>query len=72
MHGMNRLLLSIDDAARLLPFTKNAIYKLISRERIPYKRIGRRVVLDPHELAKWISEMEPGNSKEASDVENTD
>ena len=52
--GMN-----VEDAARFIteqgiPTTRSALYNLVFKESIPYKKFGRRVVFSKRELLAWI------------------
>ena len=52
--GMN-----VEDAARFLteqgiPTTRAALYNLVYKEAIPYKKFGRRTVFSRRDLLQWI------------------
>ncbi len=53
--------LTIDEAVIFLgengyPTTKKTIYSLIFHKQIPYRKVGRRVVMSKKELGQWITE----------------
>ena len=48
-------LLSIKQTARCLNLAPITIYKMVSAKRIPYCKVGRRVLFDPHKLEEWVS-----------------
>ena len=46
--------LSIEEAAKALNVSVSYVYKLTSAKRVPFYRIGKRVVFDPAELKDWM------------------
>jgi excisionase family DNA binding protein len=51
----NDRLLTADEVATLLRTSRKAIYAMIERRQLPgVRRIGRRVLLDRHELLHWL------------------
>lgn len=48
------IFLTVQEAADLLRLSKRAIYRLIAAQRIPYRRIGRSLRLEQHELLTWL------------------
>lgn len=51
--------LSMDSAVGYLsdlgyPITKNTLYSLVSREAIPYSKIGRKTIFSRKELRSWV------------------
>jgi len=49
----NRLL-SIPEVARFLGISQSTLYTLVSQQRVPFVKVGRRVLFDPVQLDKWI------------------
>ncbi len=47
-------LLTTAEAAKLLGVGKRHIYRLVSKERIPYLKWGRFLRFDPVEIAAWL------------------
>lgn len=51
--------ISMDSAVGYLselgyPITKNTLYSLVSREAIPYSKIGRKTIFSRKELRSWV------------------
>jgi len=46
--------LNVSQAAELLGLSVHTIRAYVSQKRIPFRRIGARVVLDPDELQGWL------------------
>ena len=59
-------LLSIGDIARMLDLSIATIYKYVCQKKIPYLKIGSRVLFDEDKLDKWLQskEVEPISVKE--------
>ncbi len=57
-------LLSIQECAEALNIAKITLYKLTSSKRIPFLKIGSRVLFEPEKIAAWIEErsVKPINS----------
>ena len=49
-------MLTVAKAAEATGLSPHTIYKYIEQSRIPYARIGRRVLLDEDVLRDWVSE----------------
>ena len=49
-----RRLLTAAEVAGLLRVPRSTIYKLAPERRIPYLKVGRRILFDPHALGEWI------------------
>ena len=62
---MEKILLSIEDVTRLIPFSRGAIYKMVYRGRIPSKRLGRRIVFDPDDLRSWRQNLQDNEAMPA-------
>jgi excisionase family DNA binding protein len=46
--------LSTEQLTAYIPFTKNAIYRLVSQRAIPHIKKGRRVIFDKKAIDKWL------------------
>lgn len=46
--------LDIEEAAKYLGYSKNSLYQLARRRRIPYYKPGRKLFFDPAELEAYI------------------
>ncbi len=49
-----RLAISVDELAAALGITPNAVYLLVARRKIPSRKVGRRRMFDPQEIAAWL------------------
>jgi excisionase family DNA binding protein len=56
---MNEKLLNVEDAATLLGRTPHAVYQMVSRGQIPYRKAGRRIFFMESELREFIASL-PG------------
>jgi len=58
-------LLSIQDVSEVLNLAPITLYKLVSAKRIPFVKLGSRVLFVPEQIAAWIEErsVKPLNSK---------
>lgn len=52
-----KMLLSIQEASTMLGISVSTLYRLTSRRRIPFCKIGSRVVFQPAQLEDWIQEQ---------------
>ncbi len=50
-------LLSVDEAAAYLKFSRNYIYKLASENKIPHANFGRHLIFRKIDLFNWIGSM---------------
>jgi excisionase family DNA binding protein len=50
-----RLLLTVTEAARVLRISRNLCYELISQDRLPHLRLGRRILIPRYGLEQWIA-----------------
>jgi len=46
--------LSVEEAAPILGVSVFTVRKLIRQRTVPYHRVGRRVVLDPDDLERYL------------------
>ena len=49
------MLLTVEETMQVLRLGRTKIYELIRREGLPVQRFGRRVLIDPDELKKWLA-----------------
>jgi len=45
--------LTVPEVAKLLGFSRSALYEMVNDCRIPHHRIGSSIRFDPQELADW-------------------
>lgn len=50
----NRVVWSVEDVARELQVSVRHIYKLVSRNKIPYCKVGRLVRFSPVRICEWL------------------
>jgi excisionase family DNA binding protein len=60
---MNDRLLNVEQAAAMLGRTPHAMYRLIARRKVPYRKDGRRVLFLERELLAFVEAL-PGLSLE--------
>ena len=60
---MRERLLGVEEAAEILGRTTHAIYRLVERRRVPFRKDGRRVMFAESELKAFIEAL-PGISLE--------
>ena len=60
---MSEKLMSVEQAAAMLGRSPHAIYRLVDRQRIPYRKDGRRVLFVESELRAFIDAL-PGMTLE--------
>ena len=53
-------LLNVQEAAQLLGLRPPTLYKMVCLRRIPYVKLGRRLLFNPEKLRQWVHE----NSRE--------
>ena len=51
---MREKLLGIEEAAEMLGRTMHAVYRLVERRQIPYRKSGRRVLFLESELSRCL------------------
>jgi excisionase family DNA binding protein len=50
------LLITVEEAMRLLRIGRTKLYGLIRQEGLPVHHFGRRVLIDPNELRPWLAQ----------------
>ena len=61
---MEKLAVSVTEAARLISVGKSTCYALIEQGRLPAVHIGKRVIIPVAELERWIIEHTQGADNE--------
>ena len=61
-----RLAYSVQDAAAILGLSTDTIYELVRGNRLPHRRIGRRILIPCRVLEDWVSAQEPWASFDAT------
>lgn len=56
-------LLTADEIAEHLGFTKGTVYQKVSRGEIPYVKLGRAVRFRLSEIEEWIEEQDAAASE---------
>ena len=54
------VLWKVREAAEFLRCTPDAMYKMVEDRKIPYLRIGRRILFDASELRAWLEQRRVG------------
>jgi excisionase family DNA binding protein len=55
--------LTTGEAARLLACSPSALYKLVARRKIPFRKQGKKIVFLRSELEQYLNQL-PGNRLE--------
>lgn len=63
--GQERLLLSAQEAARVLGISERTLWTMKERDAVPHVNIGRRVLYPRGELTGWIGAGCPENWRKA-------
>jgi excisionase family DNA binding protein len=53
------LVWSVEETGRLLGISRAHAYELVARGELPHLRLGRRLVVPKHALAKLLAGVEP-------------
>ena len=61
------LLLTVSEAAKLLRISRGLAYELVRQQRIPFIRLGRRILVPRHGLEVWIAQ-EAGLPQQAAPI----
>jgi excisionase family DNA binding protein len=48
--------LRVDEVAHLLRCKKRTIYDMVEQDRIPYRRVGGRLLFDVAEVIEWTKQ----------------
>ncbi len=54
-NGPEPMLLTVNEAARLLRISRNLCYDLVAQGRLPHVRLGRRILIPRQGLEQWIA-----------------
>lgn len=46
--------LDINSLVEYLPLTKSTIYTMVNKGKIPYKKIGSKLIFDLGEIDEWV------------------
>ena len=61
-NGNNPLLLSVDQAAKLLNIGRGLCYQLVRENRLPHLRLGRRLLISSQALEHWVQQEVGANA----------
>ena len=50
------MMLNINELSRKLKISVSTLYKWVSQKKIPYSKVGRRVIFDERDIEKWFEE----------------
>ena len=48
--------LNVKELSRLTGLKQSTIYQWVSQRKIPYIKLGKKVLFDPDKINKWIDE----------------
>ena len=57
--GEDRLVWTVEEAARMLGISRAHAYELVARGELPHVRLGRRVVIPKHAIATLLARATP-------------
>ena len=60
-----RLLLRVDEAARVLGVSRATLYRLVAAGRLRAVRVGRATRIPARELERFVRELEGGDGHES-------
>jgi excisionase family DNA binding protein len=58
--GRRRRLLRLREVAEYLGLSMDTVHRMCRDGRLPHVRIGRRIRVEPEELARWIAQRRHG------------
>ncbi len=53
---LTRRLISVQEAADYIGLSPDTVYTMVSEQRIPYVKVGRRTMFDVGHLDDWLKE----------------
>jgi excisionase family DNA binding protein len=53
---IQQILITVEEAARILSLSRTMVYDLINREGLPVHRFNTAVRINPAELQTWLNE----------------
>jgi excisionase family DNA binding protein len=62
--------LNVDEAAGLIGRTVHAVYRLVARRQIPYRKHGRRLLFKRSELLEFLETLPGVRIDEVTQVED--
>ncbi len=54
--GVQKRLISVQEAADYIGLSPDTVYTMVSQQRIPYVKVGRRTMFDVGLLDDWLKE----------------
>lgn len=56
-----RLALTLREVAEAIGRTERAVYLLVSRKKIPFHKVGKRLAFNPEEIRAWLNQAGANN-----------
>ena len=56
-HGPANRLLTAAEVSQILRVPRSTVYELARNRRIPFLKVGRRILFDPELLRRWIAQQ---------------
>ncbi len=50
------MMLNVHELSQRLKISVSTLYKWVSQKKIPYSKVGRRVIFDERDIEKWFEE----------------
>ena len=66
-HMMNGKLLSVRQTSEILGISEKAVYQRVYRRQIPFRKMGRRVLISQEELVDFLAGLPGVDVKQALD-----
>lgn len=63
---------TVKEVAVLLGVSDSTVYRMVRADAIPYKRVGRRILIPRVELAAWLEDDAPATATTAATVDVAD
>jgi excisionase family DNA binding protein len=54
------MMLNVCELSKEIKISVSTLYKWVSQKKIPYAKIGRRVVFDERDIEKWFEDKKVG------------
>jgi len=57
---MEKDFMNIEQASAYLSLAKSTLYTYVSKDTVPYIKLGSKVIFDKNDLARWLNGMKRG------------
>jgi excisionase family DNA binding protein len=56
--------MDVNSLTNYIPLTKSTIYSMVSRNQIPYRKIGKKLIFNKEDINNWIDRGGRKNTEE--------